>query len=102
MLNFIHPIIAQGGAQGGNSGLIMNLVFIGGLIAVFYFFMIRPQQKRAKEHQNLLGSLNKGDKVITSSGIYATVVEVEEKTITLQISDNTKVKFDKTVIQAKI
>ncbi len=100
MLNFIHPVIAQG--AGGNSGMIMNLVFIGGLIAVFYFFMIRPQQKRAKEHQTLLGSLSKGDKVITSSGIHGSVVEVDDKTIVLQIADNTKVKFDKSVVQAKL
>ncbi len=100
MISFIHPVIAQG--AGGNSGMIMNLVFIGGLIAVFYFFMIRPQQKRAKEHQSLLGSLGKGDKVITSSGIHGSVVEVDDKTIVIQIAENTKVKFDKSVVQAKV
>ena len=71
------------------------------IFAVFYFFMIRPQQKKQKESQNMLGSLAKGDKVVTIGGITGTIVNIKAKkdekegedTVVLKVSDTTKIEF---------
>ena len=68
------------------------------IILVFYFLILRPQQKRTKEKARLLESMKKGDKVITSSGIYGTIEGLEDKTVLVKISDNTKVKMDRSAI----
>lgn len=63
------------------------------IFVVFYFFLIRPQQKRMKEHQNMLSELKRGDKVLTTGGILATVIKVtDDKEIILEISDNVQVR----------
>ena len=63
-------------------------------MVVFYFLVIRPQQKKVKEHQNMLGGLKKGDKVITSGGIMATIVRIDNdnNVLTLEIADNVNIK----------
>lgn len=58
------------------------------LLVVFYFLLIRPQQKRAKQHAELLKTLRPGDKIVTSSGIYGVVLTVKEKTVTLRSADS--------------
>ena len=64
------------------------------IMVVFYFLVIRPQQKKVKEHQNMLGGLKKGDKVITSGGIMATIVRIDNdnNVLTLEIADNVNIK----------
>ena len=78
--------------------MISNVVLFGSIIAIFYFMIIRPQQKREKERQAMLGALKKGDKVVTSGGIHGTVIGLEEKVALVQISDNVKVKVDRSAI----
>ena len=78
--------------------LVSTFVMFGAVILIFYFMMIRPQQKRAKEHKALLGSVKKGDKVVTSSGMHGSVTEVDDMTVTVTIATNTQVKFDKAAI----
>ena len=92
------PPQGQGGDPAGQ--MTSTLVMFGTLFLVFYFFMIRPQQKKQKELKKMLDSLGKGDKVITASGIHGSVADVddENKTVTLNVSDNTKIKFDKAAI----
>ena len=68
------------------------------IILVFYFLILRPQQKRQKEKARLLDSLKKGDRVVTSSGIHGTIEGLEDKTVLVKISDNTKVKMDRSAI----
>jgi preprotein translocase subunit YajC len=94
-LAFIQAPASGGGAV---DPLIMNVLMFGGVIAVFYFMIIRPQQKRAKDHQKLLSGIKKGDAVVTSSGIHGTVHEVDETAITVTIAANTHVKFDKSAV----
>lgn len=60
--------------------------------------IIRPQQKRAKEREKLLSSIEKGDKVITSGGVHGTIAGVEEKTILLQVTENVKLKIERSAI----
>lgn len=90
------------GAAGGTSSLISTLIMFAAVIAIMYFLMIRPQQKRQKEHQKMLDSIKKGDKVVTSSGMHGTVVETDEKTMTVQVAENTKIKFERGAIATKL
>jgi preprotein translocase subunit YajC len=68
------------------------------IIIVFYFFMIRPQMKRQKELRKYREALKKGDKVITTGGIYGKVAEVKDQHVTVEIADGVKVKMDKSAI----
>jgi preprotein translocase subunit YajC len=75
------------------------LIFIG---VIFYFLLIRPQQKQRKEQQTLIAALKTGDKVVTSSGIYGLISNVKETTVTLKIADNVKIEIDKAAIASVI
>ena len=68
------------------------------IIVVFYFFMIRPQMKRQKEVKKFRESLAKGDKVVTTGGIYGKVVEIKENYLLLQVDDNVKLRVDKSAV----
>jgi len=83
-------------ASGGLLGMLIPFVLI---FAIMYFLVIRPQQKRMKEQQALLASVKRGDEVTISGGMYGKVVQVEEKTVLVEIARNTQVKFDKGAIQ---
>lgn len=82
------------GAEGGGNPMMQFLPLIA-IIFIFYFILIRPQQKRNKEHQKMLGGMKEGDKVITSSGIYGTVAKVEEGAVILEIADRVRIKVAK-------
>ncbi len=86
----------QGGSGGG--GMFSTLIFFALIFVIFYFMILRPQQKRAKERQKMLDSIKKGDKVVTSGGMHAKVVNVDEKTVLLDVGDNLKLKFDRSAI----
>lgn len=68
------------------------------IFLIFYFIMVRPQQKQQKERMKMISELKKGDPVVTTSGIYARVVGVTDKILTLEIADNTKVKVDREAV----
>jgi len=68
------------------------------IIVIFYFFMIRPQMKRQKELRTFRDSLAKGDKVVTTGGIYGKIVEIKENAVIMQIDDNVNIKVDKAAI----
>ena len=78
---------------GGSGNMVSTLIMFGAIFAIFYFMIIRPQQKRAKEREKLISNLQKGDKVITTGGMYGTIAGIEEKTILVQIADGVKIKF---------
>ena len=77
------------------SGITSTLVMFGLIFLIFYFMIVRPQQKRQKERQKMLDAIKKGDKIITAGGVHGTVVGIEEKTVLVQIADNVKVKVDR-------
>ncbi|MBI5639086.1 MAG: preprotein translocase subunit YajC [Nitrospirae bacterium] len=87
------------GAQGQGGGLMgfLPLVLI---FVIFYFLLIRPQQKRAKEQKTMLDNLKKGDKVITSGGEYGVIEEVRPNTVTVKIAENVRVKYGRAYIAA--
>ncbi len=83
----------SGGSGGGNT--LLSLVPFVLIFIIFYFLLILPQQKRQKKLRAMLEALKKGDKVITSSGLWGTVTNLGKDSVTLQISDNTKVKIQR-------
>jgi preprotein translocase subunit YajC len=76
-------------------GMFLPLVLI---IVVFYFFMIRPQMKRQKESQKFRDALQRGDKVVTTGGIYGRIDEIKDQVIYLEVAPNVKLKVDKSVL----
>ncbi len=79
---------------------IMQIILFGGIFVVFYFFMIRPQQKKAKDAQKFISELKTGDKVVTIGGAHGSVVSIREKTIVVEIdsSKGVRVVFVKSAI----
>lgn len=82
--------------------MIYQVVMWVGIIGVFYFFMIRPQQKKQKEQKELLTNLKKGDQVVTIGGIHARVYTVEEATVTLELDKGVKLTVEKSAISRTI
>jgi len=72
------------------------------LFGIFYFLIIRPQQKQQKEHTAMLDALKKGDKILTTGGIYAEIAKVEEDFIKIKLNDTTIVKLDKAFVSRKV
>jgi preprotein translocase subunit YajC len=89
---------SQGGDAGG--GMISTVIMFALIIFIFYFMIIRPQNKRQKERQKMVDAMKKGDKVVTNSGIHGKIVGMEEKFVLVEIADNVKVKMEKTAIGA--
>jgi preprotein translocase subunit YajC len=91
---FISDAMAQGAeAQGGGTlELILPLLLMFG---IFYFLLIRPQQKKAKEHKNMVGALGKGDEIITNGGLLAKITGVDDNFLSCKISDNVEVKIQR-------
>jgi len=91
--------MGQGSPPGGQGGLA-SLVPLILMFIIFYFLLIRPQQKKAKEHQEMLKSLKKGDRIITSGGLYGQVVSLDEESISLEIGDKVRVKIGRAYVAA--
>ena len=85
----------------GGGGAPGTLLFIGGLFAIMYFVMIRPQQKQLKAQQALIGSLKKGDDVVTQSGFLGKIYAVTDKIVTLEIANGVRVRVLKSSISAR-
>lgn len=68
------------------------------IVVIFYFFMIRPQMKKAKDHKKYLEELNVNDKVVTSAGIHGRITEITDRTVLLDVGSNVKLRFDKSAI----
>ena len=97
-MNLVLAMAPQPGQGGGGGSMISTLIMFGAIFAIFYFMIIRPQQKKAKEREALLASVKKGDKIITSGGIHGTIAGLDEKTILLDVGNNTKIKMERTAI----
>ncbi len=82
------------GAEGAGAGLTAFIPIIL-MFVIFYFLLIRPQQKKAKEHQNMVNNLKKGDRVITSGGIYGEITSLDENTVTVEIADKVRIKVSR-------
>ena len=94
MLGIAYAMGQSGGAtpQGGAFGMLVPFLLI---FLVMYFLMIRPQQKKAKEHQQMIQNLKKGDKIITGGGIHGRVTGTDDTTLTVEIADKVRVKVNR-------
>ncbi|MDR2509089.1 MAG: preprotein translocase subunit YajC [Spirochaetaceae bacterium] len=88
---------AEGGGGGFAGGIASFLPFVL-IIGIFYFLIIRPQNKKQKETQKMLENLKKGDKVVTIGGIHGTISSVKEKSVVVRVDDNTKLEFTRSAI----
>jgi preprotein translocase subunit YajC len=82
----------------GQGGQIMAFLPLILLFAVFYFLLIRPQQKRAKTHKSFIENLKKGDRVVTSGGMYGTITGVTDDSVTIEVAEKVRVKVLKSAI----
>lgn len=86
------PEVARGGSQ------ISSIIMMVAIIAVFYFFMIRPQAKKQKEIRKFRDSLAVGDQIVTAGGIYGKIRDIKDNVVTLEIAENVRIKVDKSSI----
>lgn len=94
----ISPAYAQQAAE--QPSALMQFLPLVFLLILFYFMLIRPQMKRAREHRDMLGKLAKGDEVITGGGITGVVRDIGENFITLEIAEGVSVKFQKSAVSS--
>ena len=100
---FTSYAFAQGG-PGGAEGPVPAIVSFFPLIlifVIFYFLLIRPQQKKAKEHREMTANLKKGEHVITSGGIHGTITNISEETVTLEVANQVRIKVTRSHIASK-
>lgn len=83
-------------APGGDP--MTGMLFFIGMIVIFYFLLIRPQQKRAKEHRKMVEAIGKGDEVVTNGGVLGKIVEVGEQYLTLEIADGVNIKLQRNAV----
>lgn len=80
-----------------NAG-ILNFIPLIFIFLIFYFLIIKPQKKKQKEHQEMITSLKKNDEVVTTGGLYGTIVNIKEKSFVLRVDENTRVEVEKNSI----
>jgi len=89
---------AEGAAQGGLMGMFFPLIIF---VLIFYFFIIRPQRKRDKQHSNMIAGINRGDQIVTIGGFLGTVREVRDDTFQIEIAEGVRVRILKSAVQTK-
>ena len=103
-MNHLLSVFLMAGPQGGNAsgGGYEQIIFFLIVIVIFYIFMIRPQMKKQKEIKQFRDSLQKGDKIVTTGGIYGKVNDIKEDIVIVEIAPNVTVKVDKSSIVKEI
>ena len=81
-----------------SQALLINMMPLALIFIIFYFLLIRPQQKKQAEHQKMLSELKKNDEVITAGGIYGVIVNVKDESVTLKIAEEVKIEIQKSAI----
>ena len=97
---FIASAQAQGAGQPTQGEGMFQILFLVGLFVLFYFIAIRPQRKRQKEHQAMVAALEKGNEVVTTSGILGRITRLEDNFVVVQVADNVELKFQRSYINA--
>lgn len=88
-----------GDPGGGGLGVFLPLII---LVGVFWFLIMRPQQKKMREHRELLGAIKQGDRIVAAGGIVGTVRRIDEDTMSLQVADNVVIKVDRNSVQKRL
>jgi preprotein translocase subunit YajC len=99
-----HLMLLMAGGGGGEGSTVAMLIWLGLLFVMMYFLLIRPQRKRQKEHEKLVSELKKGDRVVTTGGMFGTIFAIDDEKgrIILRINEETKLEFLKTSIAGKV
>ncbi len=97
-MNWITLAMMPGNTEGGGGSPFGMLIPIVGMLLIFYLLLIRPQQKRQKETQRMIESLRKGDRIVTSSGLYGTLVGIKDNMVVVKIAENVKVEMLKSAV----
>ena len=97
MVNMAYAQGAAGAADAGSPlmSFVVPMIF---MVVIFYFLLIRPQQKKAKEHKALLDNLKKGDRIITSGGIIGTIVNIDDQLVNVEIADKVRIEMGRPYI----
>jgi len=88
----------QTAAPSSTGSMISTIVMFGAVFAIFYFMIIRPQNKKQKAAEKMISSVKKGDKVVTIGGVHGTVNSVKDKTVVVKVDDSAKIEFSKSAI----
>ena len=100
LVQLTQALLKEGGS--GNGGDVWGLVIqIGLILAIFYVLLIRPQQKRAKDHQKMLNALKRDQEVITTGGVYGRITGLTEQVVTLEVAPNVRLKVQRSQIAAQ-
>ena len=94
---FISDAMAQGSAPGGDGA--MSIIFLVGMFVIMYFFLIRPQVKRQKEHKALVEGLKKGDEIQTMGGLMGKIIDLGDNFMKVEVADNVVVTVRKTAVE---
>ena len=97
---FIASAQAQPAGQPPPGGELFQILFLVGLFVLFYFIAIRPQRKRQKEHAQMVAALNKGDEVVTTSGILGRITALDDNYMVLNVADKVDMKFQRVHVHA--
>ena len=95
MIDLAYAMAPSPGGGGNGGGMLQILPLMIGMFAIMYFLIIRPQQKQRREREDLLRAIKKGDRVVTTGGLYGTVVGLSEHTVTLKVADQVKLDFER-------
>jgi preprotein translocase subunit YajC len=98
MINLAYAMGGGGGAAGGQSGGFGAFIPLILMFAIFYFLLIRPQQKKAKQHRELLSALKKGDRVVSSGGLHGVITGMSDDVVTMEIAPKIRVKVSRASI----
>jgi preprotein translocase subunit YajC len=92
-----------GGGAGAGGGNFMSMIFLlGAFFLIFYFLILRPQQRRQKEMQRMISALKRGDRILTSGGLYGTVWDVKEDLLVVKLTEDLKVEIAKSAVQGVV
>ena len=91
----------EGGATGGAQSMMGMLFPLAVFVLIFYFFIIRPQRKRQKQHEGLISSIGRGDQIVTIGGFFGTVREVRDDTFLIELAEGVRVRILKSAVQTK-
>ena len=97
---FVSDALAQGAGTGAPGDPILSLLFPVGLVVILYFFMIRPQVKRQKEHKKMVEALGKGDEVVTAGGMVGRILDLGDDFATLEVAEGVKIKVRRQAVEA--
>jgi preprotein translocase subunit YajC len=97
MIDYAYAAAGSPSGQGGGSAMV-QLAFFAAIFAIFYFLLIRPQQKQKRERETMLSAVKPGDRVVMSSGLHGTVVKLSDNAVTLKVADQVRLEFDRSAI----